>query len=154
MSYLAADDVNAWLQQSKFKVIAVDTELESTASLQLLAKLAQRYDTTTWVDSATTPELAVRIMAMLVASYVLRRAISEDTGESTYPDWLEGRANLLLDSIIDGTIGLPGFEPNPNATLADGAEFFPTDAATQLWADGYWNEPGAAALHFTSQDRF
>jgi len=153
VAYLESADVQAWLQHSKFPVTAVAEELDAWAAQQVVGKLAQRYVTSSWLDGSTTPILVKSIMAMLVASAMLRRAISENEGESAYPNWLEKRAYDLCDSIVAGSIDLPTEDVDPDSSLGGGPVFFPTDASTTLWETDPTAE-GAAPLYSTMAEKF
>ena len=133
MAFLDSGKVQTWLEDSKFPVAVVSDDFETLAAGTVKGKLEARYDTSTWVDEATSPALVIDIMAMLVASYELRKAISEDDGESSYPKWLEARALQLCDDILSGAIELEGFAVDTDSTLGSGVEFFPTDASTELF---------------------
>jgi hypothetical protein len=146
VSYVTLSQVQAWLQINKYdlQVSDVDAEQEQLAADVVLSALTVRYDTDTWVDSSTTPGMVLRMIAMLTASYTLRKAISEDDGIALYADWLERRVQMLIDGIVSGAIDIPGVDPDPNAPASSSIGFFPTDAATQLWEDDPTAEGGAA----------
>ena len=153
MSYVNSAQVQSWLQINKYDILpaeGVNVEQEQMAAEYILAFLEQRYDTSTWTNNTNTPGMVLRMIAMLVAAYTLRKAISEDDGESAYSTWLEERVRLLLEGLVSGTIDLPGVDPDPNAPAAASIAFFPTDAATELWKDDPTAE-GGAARWFTSQ---
>jgi hypothetical protein len=152
-TYVTLDQVQSWLQDTKYTLSEVDLEIEGSASDKVIGFLHQRYDVSGWVDRDTTPPLVVRLIAMLTAARMLRRAISEDDGEAFYPDWLEDRVMKMLQALVDGKISIPGVDPDPDSPLGGGPIFFPTDKATKLWqTEG--DVPGAAALHFDSQRVF
>ena len=137
MAYLELEAVQAWLNQSKYGISIndLDPQLEKTAFDTVSTPLSSRYDTSTWVDGTTTPDLVLNMMAMLVASYILRKAISEDDGEHDYPDWLERRVLQMVEAIVGKQLDIPGVDPDPNDALNLVPDFFPTDASTQFWKD-------------------
>ena len=155
MAYLALEQVQGWLNTYKYDISVdeVDAVHEGTAVDSVLPVLEQRYDTSTWTDGATTPPMVVRIIAMLVASFTLRKAISEDDGGASYCNWLERRAQSLIDGLVSGLIDLPGVEPDPTAPAAGSVGFFPTDQSTDLWRDDPHAE-GGTALYFDMQRTF
>jgi hypothetical protein len=154
VAYLDTAQVQAWLNEYKYTLVGdPDPQLVQTAVDIVLGRVAYRYDTSTWVDDATTPNLALDIMAMLVAAYTLRRAVSEDDGIATYSNWLERRADKLLDDIVNGTLDLPGVPIDDTAPAALGPAFYPDDASTGLWEDDH-NAEGGAARWFTMQQVF
>jgi hypothetical protein len=132
VSYLNVDQVQSWLQSTKYPLSHVDTTFEGLASTTVLGKLSQRYDTSGWNDAATTPVLVIQIMSMLVASYELRKFASEEDGRTTHADWLEERAMMLCSDIVDGCIDIEGLDPNPASALGGGPLFWPTDQSTIL----------------------
>ena len=159
MSYLVTTDVQPWLNQTKFNVTSVDPTHEQTAVNTVFGKISQRYDTSTWIDSATTPTLILNLLSMWVASVYLRRAASEEDGLTTYADWLEMRADAICDKIVEGAIDIPGVEEDPLTSLGGSSVFFPTDAATQIWEDSHEFDgssfaEGAAPRAFTMDQRF
>lgn len=152
-TYVTLAQVQSWLQDTKYTLPEVDNELEGSASDKVIGFLHQRYDVSGWVDAASTPDLVIRLIAMLTAARTLRKAISEDDGDTLYPDWLEKRVMMMLEGLVDGSISIPGEEPDPDSPLGSGPVFFPTDQATELWKEE-GDVPGAAALHFSSQQVF
>lgn len=161
MSYVTPAQVQSWLQVDKFDILpaeGVNAELELLAADTVLSYLEKRYATSGWTSDLNTPSMVLRLIAMLVASFTLRKAISEDNGESLYSTWLEDRVLRLLEALVSGDIELPGVDPDPNSPGSASAEFFPTNAATQLWLDETGGDPfvkpvsdGAAARRFDSQ---
>jgi hypothetical protein len=158
MSYVTLAQVQSWLQQDKYDIqldgILVDQEL--LAADKIIATLEQRYNTAGWTDNTNTPGMVLRMIAMLVASFILRKAISQDDGIATYCDWLESRVDALLAGLIDGSIDLPGVDPDPDAPLSGSIVFYPTDEATQQWEDDTGGNPfitsdGAARWFSTGQ---
>lgn len=140
MSYLDVKKVQAWLQASKYKITTVDPELETAAKDYLFGEFAQRYDTSSWTDETNTPSLVLSTMAMLVASYHLRRAVSQDDGLASYADWLEGRVSKVCESIVSGSTVLPGVTPDADSSLGGGPLFYPTDLSTELYTTDPLNE--------------
>ena len=153
MSYVTPAQVQSWLNVDKWDILpaeGVNAELEHMASDIILSYLEQRYDTSTWTNGTNTPGMVLRMVAMLVAAFTLRKAISEDDGETAYSTWLERRVQELLEGLVSGAIDLPGVDPDPNAPASASIGFYPTDAATQIWLDDPTAE-GGAARWFTSQ---
>jgi hypothetical protein len=155
VAYVNLAQVQSWLQQDKYDLLpdGIAAEQEGLAANRILATLEQRYNTSTWTDSTNTPAMVSQMIAMLVASYTLRKAVSQDDGIATYADWLEGRVDALLAGLVDGSIDLPGIEPDPNSPGGASVGFFPTEAATHLWMEDPHAE-GGAARWFTMQQVF
>lgn len=102
----------------------VDTELAETARLIALARLASVYDTTTWVDVATTPKLVRAIISMFVSAWEYQRAYGEEE-DSSYGRRRERQAYDLLDNIVSGELAL---EEYPGAIDSMGSpSFYPSD---------------------------
>lgn len=153
MAYVTEESVQQWLENTKYNIPGVDDELVETAVDVSFALLARRYDTTVWTDSSTTPRLVLKLLNMLVASYTLRRSVSEDDGQANYADWLEKRALSLLEGLAGGQLEIPGVDPDPGATATEGLEFWPTQDATDLWFEE-GDVEGAAAQAFNMQQVF
>lgn len=127
MAYLVVADVQTWIEESKLTVSSVDTGLEAVASSKVIARLSELYDTSLWLDVASTPVLVRQVMAMFVAAWTYRRQYSEDTDESpNYADWLENLGNTLLDDLANGLVTLPGVDPIGGG-LDSGPDFYPRD---------------------------
>lgn len=128
MAYLTEPLVQNWLEQTKLDVVSVEPQLELTAKSVVLGRLKDVYDTSSWLDTASTPELVVQVMAMYYAAWFYRRQYSEDTDQTpNYADWLEGLADSLLASIVDGSVDLPGFPPLEGTDANGSPDFYPKD---------------------------
>jgi len=138
MAYLEANDVQAWLEQTKLTVHEpLDAAMESLHSQRVLGVLATRYDVTLWTDGASTPALVVQLIAMLYAASFYRRQYSEDLGnDPAWPVWLEKTAGdtlaliqsggiNIIDVIVEVDTGLqqPAFYPNDLADETDPRSF-------------------------------
>lgn len=133
MAYLSEDRINAWLASTKYTITSVDPELERGVIDFGFAKLGERYATSDWVDEATTPSLVLSALSMVYASWFLQRQISDDEmSDQDYPIRLERRAWDLLCGIANGSIEIPGVDPDPTLTANHTALFFPTDRSTEL----------------------
>lgn len=76
---------------------------EQTFADMVFSRLSTAYTTTTWIDSATTPALVRRILAMLIAAnrYNKKHAEDDDAG-NRYAYKLENRAWELVNMIVSG----------------------------------------------------
>lgn len=153
MAYTTTQKVQQWCQASKYTVDTIPDEFVEEAVDTCFSRLGRRYDTTPWLNEATTPSLVLNLITMLVASYVLRKAFAEDEGAHEYPDWLEGRVLTMLEGISDGLLEIPGTDPDPESAVEGVPAFFPTDDATDLWFDDPTAEGGAARA-FTMEQIF
>lgn len=153
MAYATLQAAQQWLAQTKYQIKGLDAELDTLASNAVLPALARRYDISTWDDTASTPSLVLNLINMLYASYWMRRNTSEDDGAATYCDWLEKRVDTLLKSFVSGMLDIPGVPVDESSADVGVPEFWPTDAATELW----FTDPladGAAARAFDMQKQF
>lgn len=153
MSYATQNSAQQWLNRTKYTITGIDEELDQVAADTVITLLARRYDTTLWVDTGSTPDMAVNLINMLYAAYWLRRNTSEDDGAATYSDWLEGRVNGLLAGLSTGLINIPGADPSSSTADVGVPVFWPTQDATDL----YFQDPqaeGAAARAFDMQKVF
>ncbi len=141
MSYLTTQNVQAWLQSDKYPLTVVDADFERTARTMIFGKLAQRYDTSLWLDVATTPALVISTMAMWVAAAELRQVVSEEDGLASHAEWLENRVTVICDDIVSGSIDL-GIVEDTTSSLGGGPEFHPTDATTALADLNEWDPLG------------
>lgn len=126
MAYLTVAEVQTWIEESKLTIEAVDSGLESVANSKVMTRLSAVYDTSSWLDEASTPLLVRQVMAMFVAAWYYRRQYSEDTDATpSYADWLEGLANSLLDDLANLVVTIPGVAVI--AGVDSGPDFYPRD---------------------------
>jgi hypothetical protein len=132
MALISYDEVQVWLETSKLEVAPSDLlPEEAAASPVVLSRLAVRYDTSTWVNTATTPSLVRKIISMLVAAWRYNAYYSEtsEDGGNPYANKLEERANDLIDGIVSGAISLT--DVTDQGPAVEGTiDFYPTDAST------------------------
>lgn len=152
MVHVSVAEVQQWLEPTKLNLGLgpVDAELDATAFQVVASALQGRYDTSTWVDANTTPDLVRKILSMLVAGYTYNRQYSENEDVATYGNWLIRYATTVaqgIDSGQDVLIGQDSFR-DPNSFPV----FFPTDVATDL-ADpqqgGSVTDPAGAPRSFS-----
>jgi hypothetical protein len=122
-TYLTTDQVQQWLEKTRFAVTEIESARETTARDLVFGRVGSRYDTTGWVDSATTPSLVLSIMSGFYAAWLYNAIASEDMGETDYGASLIRMLNGLLDSIASSALDLDGVDPSTLGTVA----FFPTD---------------------------
>lgn len=136
MPIVTEPELQAWLEETKLDVPSVDEQLDATARDEVFGALSNVYDVTGWVDTATTPSLVRRIMAMLIAAYLYRRQYSEDSDENPgYAVWLEGKAMALLAGVMDGSIDLTDVDVDPSTTALP--TFWPNDLANIVGTEEY-----------------
>jgi hypothetical protein len=154
---IAKEDVQQWLEATKYSVSSLDAKLEETARTQVFARLNALYNVGEWTTPGTTPNLVKVVVSMLVAAWTFNRAYAEDDlTESTYGMHLEARAWLLVDGILAGAVDI-GVEIDPTLALDASVAFFPDDVATgrdNRWAAGFTTEEPDAPRAFTMGQQF
>jgi hypothetical protein len=102
-------EVQAWLETSKLNLAALPTALEESERATVLGRLAQVYDVGGWITEAATPALVRKIIAMRVAGWTYNRQYSQEAATlgDSYGNLLLRSADMLLDQIVEGHIGIP-----------------------------------------------
>lgn len=139
-------EVQQWLEQSKLTVENVEQPLHDHYRDVVLSRLFNVYTTSGWVSVSTTPSLVRKIIAMLMASVIYRRAYSEDNSDDdSYGGWLESSAMSLLDGLAGGSLQLP--EEEAPVSASGQPVFWPTDSTATL-------EPGNGLVGSDSDRKF
>lgn len=127
--HIAPADVNAWLEETKLSLSALNAALEQAARDQVMGRLASVFDVSTWLDTATTPNMVKTIMSMYYASWIYDKAYADDsTDTSNYAYVLRRMADANINGLLSGDIIL---EEDPSAVDAhDVPSFFPNDASS------------------------
>jgi hypothetical protein len=129
MAHIMPEEARAWAEGSKLSVTALDIDLESQISEEVLRRLDSGFDVTGWTSETTTPNLVRVIIAKMYIAWLYDRQYSEDIeAGSNYADRLKANAELLMAGLLDGTIELPGVDAGTSGT----AVFYPTDASSAL----------------------
>lgn len=141
MARITVREANAWVERTKFQFqtpLAQDqSDLLEQIEEEVLARIdTSAYDTSTWLDSTTTPRLVRVAIAKKFVAWVYRRQYSEDLGDNdaSYAMQLEANAETIITGIVDGSIEIPS-EPTTNAGTP---VFYPTDessASEPTWDD-------------------
>ncbi len=130
MAHLSTSEAQTWLEATKLSISEVDAELEESLVSQVFSAVAVSYDTSAWLAIGTTPVLIRKVIAMLYAAAVYRRAYSEEDpdggGLAGYATWLENRAMAILMGIITGTLDLLDVEGS--ISNVSGPDFWPNDS--------------------------
>lgn len=159
MAVIEVGDVQAWLEQTKMSVSVIDVELEQTFRLQVFGALnVAGFDTSTWVDPATTPALVKNIIAGYVAGWSYNRQYSEsiEPGQRTYGDRIIALCDSLLAQLVSGAITVDDI---PNLSVASsGPAFYPADTTSyEQQYDGAGHAVGDAYgsdIKFRMAERF
>jgi hypothetical protein len=116
----------AWAEGTKLVIDALDLDLLDHIENEVVARLNSIENTSTWIDSATTPPLVRTIITKLYVAWIYDRQYSEDIEEgSNYAERLRANAEALMLGLLDGTIELPGSTSETESPI-----FYPTDASS------------------------
>ena len=129
MANISVAEAQAWIETTKLTLGSLDTELEASISSQVLGTVAQVYDTSSWADTATTPDLIRKAIAMMYTGWIYSRTYAEDAdpGVVTYGELLRQYAKTLLDGIVAGSIDL--LDATPSVDIG-APYFYPTDTSS------------------------
>lgn len=145
--HISLGEANAWLQGTKLTLSALEDATEGHASGNILGRLSQVFDTSTWVDTTNTPKLVRTIISMYYASYLYDRAYADDASDtSNYAFILRRNADNLVSGLLAGNIILP--EDPEAADVLGQPSFFPNDtsSASEPTSDFPSNGPAAFTL--------
>lgn len=128
MSYITINSAQAWLEETKLTLGEIDSELEDSIVTQIIGRLASTFDTSSWLNTASTPSLVLKIMSMHYVAWYYDRQYSEDTDGNGYAARLRSMAEQLIIGLIDGSVELVGAngQESPNT----GASFYPNDISS------------------------
>lgn len=128
--YLTTDLVLAWSNGDKVTwADTVDESLDSQIASQVLAKAARAFDTTTWIDNDTTPDLILSIIAMIYVGRKFQELYGEDSLNSDYGSALVTDAFNMLQNLIDGDLILLDEDMLPiESSVGSGLRFEPTES--------------------------
>jgi len=131
MARVKASEVESFISDDRFTVM--DDDLNEQFEDRVLGQLEGRYDTSTWVDVDTTPDLVRQVIALLNAANILYKAYSDQEDGVPYADRLSNMAESMLLQIVDGTLNLTvgtvviTDDEYASASDAAGPAFYPTD---------------------------
>lgn len=127
MARISIQQAAAWAEKTKLNITELDTDLLTQIEDQVLGMLAGGFDTSTWLDSSSTPPIVQQILSMLYVSWFYNRQYSEDQEHvNVYATLLRAEAESLIVGLLDGSITMPG---QPESTEAS-PSFYPNDAST------------------------
>jgi hypothetical protein len=117
--HFSSEEVQQFFGDTKIVHTELDTELEQTVSEEVNSRLARVYDVSLWVDTAGTPDLVRKIMAMKYAAIYYHKTYAEQAYDemNRYALWLDRRADALIEGLVAGEIDLvdiPGAEIGAN----------------------------------------
>lgn len=133
--HITPADVNYWLENTKLTVAdPLDAGVEAFATSKVIGRLAGAFETTTWVDPSTTPQLVKQLIAMLYAAATYRKSYSEDLeGDGVglnWAEWLEQSVEGYLNMVFTGEITLTDPEIDITGTNVGLPSFYPTDLSS------------------------
>jgi len=146
MSRITIQNARGWVRGTKFSIGDIDVDLCDQIEGEVLARISSSYDTSLWVDVASTPSLVRTAIAKMYVAWLYAKAYSED--EETVPEYaraLQANAEMLIVGIIDGTITLPDALPSDSGSGQP--SFYPTDASSSQCPTGDDSSLGDA--HFS-----
>ena len=129
--HITVQEANAWADKVKLNIGFLDSELENTQATQVLSRVSQAYNVSSWVDTTSTPSLIRKIIAMLYVGWFFQLTYSEDDSTSSYGLLLINQAENLINGIVDGSITLVDAVAGTDLGLSQPA-FYPTDASSAL----------------------
>lgn len=128
MARVTLGEVQGWLDPSKLTLASLDAELLANLEEELISRLRVVYDTSTWVDSLTTPKLVRTAISKFYASWLYDRFYSENQEEGNdYALRLAENVESIMSALIDGRVVLP---EDPEPAVSRGPSFYPTDASS------------------------
>jgi len=110
MATITLAEASAWGEKTKLApaLVALDTDLLTQIEVEVFGAISTIADTSTWVDTLTTPSLVKTIVAKQYIAWVIDRQYSEDADLSAYAALLRASAMALQGAIMSSQIDLPG----------------------------------------------
>ena len=135
---ITTQEARAWGEKTKLAPAWVngqlDPDLLGQIQVEVLGNVASVADTSTWIDSDSTPAMVKTIIAKLYVAWLIDRQYSEDEELSEYAALLRATALSLQTSIREGDIDLPGAAD----TAGDGLpSVYPNDNTTDSAGNSY-----------------
>lgn len=128
MTSIALSDAQAWIEPTKLTLSVIEPELEAQITTQIFSQLLGVFDTTAWVNPASTPAIVRSIIAMYYVAWVYDRAYSDDAEANAYAALLRSYADRNIAGLIAGNIELVEL-PDANVGVSS-PSFFPNDASS------------------------
>lgn len=130
MARITPVDAQGWAESTKLNLSTLDGSLLDQMETEVLSRLASAYDTTLWIDPASTPKVVKVIISKLYVAWFYDRQYSENQEQGNdYAAMLRTNAEMLITGLLDGTISIPGVTP---VGSAGGAAFYPNDNSSAL----------------------
>lgn len=130
-------EARAWGEKTKLAPAweeGFDADLLAQVQVEVLGNVSAVADTSTWLDSTTTPSLVKTIIAKLYVAWLIDRQYSEDADLSDYAALLRATALSLQTAIVNSDIDLPG----AGAVAGDGLPgMYPLDTTLDSQGNPY-----------------
>lgn len=148
MARVTQPQVKAWTENTKMGnaagVVSLDAELLAQLEEETLARLSGGgTDTSTWLDSNTTPLIVRTAIAKKYVSWLIDRQYSEDEDLNAYAARLDANAESIIVGIIEGTLPVPGA---PDTGVGQPA-FYPNDDSSS--SDPTWDDTSLGPNKFS-----
>lgn len=124
-------DANAWTSPTKLPITSLDAALEGQQEAEVLARIADSYNTSSWLGPTTCPPIVKKIIAMFYVGWLYQKTYSEDEDTNSYGLMLIASAEKLLSGIESGDITIAGGVISTATTNAS-VSFYPTDDSSAL----------------------
>jgi hypothetical protein len=144
-AHIGIDDANAWLEPTKLTLSDIDPNLEGQVSAQIFGRLLASFDTSTWLTSATTPQIVRTVIAMYYVAWTYDKFYSDDAESNAYASLLRQNADLIIAGLLAGTIELVEL-PTANDEIGSPV-FFPNDVSSAACPTA--DNPSAGGPSFT-----
>jgi hypothetical protein len=108
---ITLQEAQAWGEKTKLAPAwqnGLDAALLAQVQVEVLGWVASVADTSTWIDSDSTPALVKTIIAKIYVAWLIDRQYSEDEDLSAYATLLRTTAMALQDAILDSSVDIPG----------------------------------------------
>lgn len=135
MSFLTTTEAQAWGEKTKLQtaLTTIDDELLNQIASEVFSQVSQVADTSTWINSATTPSIVKTILARTYVAWIIDRQYSEDADLNAYAGLLRAGATNLMNGIIASTIDIP----NATATGDGLPSIYPNDTTVDSFGNPY-----------------
>ena len=133
MALITTDDVQAWFTDDRLSLeVTDDLPEEVYISPEVVGAVSNKYDTSTWLDDKTTPDLIRGIISARVAAIRYSKTYADQLDELAYAAWLNKWAMETLEGIVSGAIPLLDIPADElvDAQIAASMSGLPDDAST------------------------
>lgn len=136
VNLITLQEAQAWGEKTKLAPAwqnGLDQALLEQVQVEVLGNISIVADTSTWVDSLTTPGLVKTILAKMYVAWLIDRQYSEDAELSSYAALLRATALALQTNIVSSLIDIPGV-----IVESDGLpSVYPTDSTVDRYGRPY-----------------